>query len=255
MENNYNLLISKIKEKKPLDRLSDNVIIDEISRVFAKDIKLEKKVDFFNERNSGFKQVVKLVRDELNKRYGVFWSSDFELSGHKSSLERVEFYPELYSSIFDITGKVSGILDISCGMNPLSIKFMKGFKGKYYCTELNQKDCDLLNEWFIKNKIDGHATCVDLRSSYEFSFPVVDLVFLFKVFDSVEEKGHKLAEKILKSLKCKYAVVSFSTHTIRGREMNFPNRGWIEKLLFRLGFSYDKLEFSNEIFYVIKINK
>lgn len=251
----YKLLIAKIKEKKPLDRLEDKFILDMIKIFSNKNPKILKKIDFMNEKNAEFKIVLKNVRNELNKRYGVFWSKDFSLEAHKSSLERIEFYSELYNKIFSITGIPASILDISCGLNPLSLKFMKGFKGKYYCTELNQKDCDLLNKWFAKNKINGEAKCVDLRSSYEFNFPSVDLVFLFKVFDSVEEKGHKLAEKILLSLKCKYTVVSFSTLGIKGNKMNFPNRGWIERLLFRLGFSYNKLEFKNEIFYVIKMRE
>jgi len=246
----YNLLISKIKEKKPLDRLDDSIVLDRIILFLNKNPKIMKKIDYTNEKNSGFKEVLKNVRDELNKRYGVFWSSSMTLEGHKSSAERQEFYSEIYKKIFSITGMPSKILDVSCGMNPLSIPYMN-FRGEYIGTELAAKDCAALNKWFSQNKIKGKVIQVDLTKKFE--LPSSDVVFLFKVFDSVEEKGHKLAEEILKKLDCKYAVVSFATASVRGVKMNFPHRGWIERLVSRLGLSYEKLEFENEIFYVVKM--
>ena len=246
----YDLLIKKIKAKKPLDRLDDAIVLDRIVSFFKINPKLFKKIDFDNEKNANFKLVLKNVRNELNKRYGVFWSNDISLEGHKSSKERLEFYEELYNEIFSITGKPSIILDIGAGLNPLSILLMK-FKGEYIATELNKYDCDALNKWFIKNKIDGKAIVLDLNKNL--NFPKADVVFLFKIFDSVEEKGHKLSEEILKKLGCKYAVVSFATKTVMGKEMNFPNRGWIERLLTRLELKFDKVEFSNEMFYIIKM--
>ncbi len=244
----YELLLERIKEKKPLDRLDDSIVLDRINKFLDKNKKLLKKIDFKNGRNANFKLVMKNVRDELNKRYGQFWSNKISLEGHKSSMERLNFYTDLYKKIFKITGKPGSILDISSGLNPLSISLMN-FNGKYICTEINSRDCDLLNEWFKKNKINGKAIQIDITKTFD--FPKAELVFLFKVFDSVEENGHKLAENILKNLKCKYAIVSFATIAINGKKMNFPSRGWIERLLDRLNLKYNKIEFSNEIFYII----
>lgn len=247
----YKLLINKIKEKKPLDRLDDAYVRERIEDFLKKNTKLAKKIDFENERNKDFKTVLKAVRDELNKRYGIFWSDEFNLESHRSSKERMGFYNELYKKIFAITGKPNSILDISAGLNPLSIKYMDGFEGKYVSTELAQKDCEMINRYFKENKINGKAIQQDITKNLE--FPEADVVFLFKVFDSVEEKGHKLAERILKDLKCRYAVISFATRTAWGKKMNFPNRGWIERLFERLELSYKKLEFENEVFYVVRL--
>jgi hypothetical protein len=245
----YELLIKKIKEKKPLDKLEDKYVEEKINLFLKNNPKI--KVDFTNQKNSNFKRILKEVRNELNKRYGIFWlSNELSLESHKSSKERLTFYKELYKKIFEITEKPETILDISSGLNPLSIHYAD-FKGEYIATELAKKDCDLLNEYFKQNHIKGKAIQLDLTKTNK--FPKADMVFLFKVFDSVEEKGHKLAESIIKSLDTKYIIISFATTTARNRKMNFPNRGWIEQLLKRLNLNYKKLEFENEIFYVVKV--
>ncbi len=81
--------------------------------------------------------------------------------------------------------------------------------------------------------------------------PKADVCFMFKFLDPLEEKGHKLSEEIIKSLDCKYIVVSFSTKTISGRNMRYPYRGWIEKMLNRINIKFDRFNLENEVFYII----
>lgn len=246
----HKLLISKIKEKKPLDNLDDEIILEQIQKILNQNLKIKKSLDENNPKNSSFKKLVSLARNELNKRYGIFWLDKTGLTAHKSSKERFPYYKQLYKKIFEITGNPKTILDIACGLNPLSIPLME-MKPYYTGIELSKIDCENLNNWLKINKINGKIIQQDITKSL--NFPSADLVFLFKVFDSVEEKGHKLAEKILKNLNCRYAVISFSTTTLKGNKMNFPRRGWIEQLLKRLNYKYKNIELPNEIFYVVRL--
>lgn len=241
----HELLIKRIKEKKPLDRLDDGYIDSRVSEFLKKNPKL--KIDFENNKNKGFKYAVKAVRAELHKSYALFWGKDL----HRSAIERNEFYNALYKRIFAITGKPSVILDISAGLNPFYFPF-KDFKCRYIATELSLKDCNRIEMFFKKNGINGKALQADLKK--DFKLPSADVVFLFKVLDSIESKGHKTAERIIKNLNTKYAVVSFATRTVGGKKMRFPRRRWFEIMIERLGFRYSVIEFSNEIFYVVKMN-
>jgi len=78
---------------------------------------------------------------------------------------------------------------------------------------------------------------------------------MFKLVDVIEanKKGHKYSEGIIKILanKCKFVVVSFSKLTVSGKFMNFPYRGWIERMLERINFNFKILDFPNEVFYVV----
>ena len=238
----YELLIKKIKEKKPLYRLDDSYVSARISEFLKKNPKL--KIDFNNVKNKGFKKIVKAVRAELHENYALFWKDN----SHRSAVERREFYDVLYKKIFAITGKPAVVLDISAGLNPLYFPF-KDFRCEYIATELSLEDCRKIETFFKKNKIKGSALQVDLKK--EFKLPHADVAFLFKILDSIEVKGHKIAERVIKSLDAKYAVVSFATRTIGDKKMRFPRRIWFEAMIERLGFKYTIIEFSNEIFYVV----
>lgn len=240
----YELLIKKIKERKSFGNVDDSYVFERISDFLKKNNKL--RIDSNNIKNKGFRDVVKAVRGELHKSYALFWDGS-----HRSARERESFYDMLYKKIFDITGKPAVILDISAGLNPFYFPF-NDFKVEYTATELSLSDCKKIEEYFNRNKIKGKVLQLDLKK--DFKFPKADVVFLFKILDSIEVKGHKTAERIIKNLNAKYAVVSFATRTITGKRMRFSRRYWFESMLFRLGYKYKVIEFSNEIFYVVKMN-
>ena len=78
-------------------------------------------------------------------------------------------------------------------------------------------------------------------------------MFLFKLLDSLDVKDHKTSEELIKRIKANYIVISFSNLSIRGaREMKYPQRGWIERMLERLNYKYTKIEYTEETFYVVE---
>ena len=233
-------IVNEVKKKKCLKNLDDKIILNCVIKHYKG---INKKKDK--------KELIKKVRAELHFKYGMFWLSDkLELKAHKSSKDRLKIYPTLYKEIFQITGKPKVILDLGCGLNPLSYNYLE-CKPLYIASEWNKKDCNKITDYFKKNNIKGKVLQLDLRK--DFTYPRSDIVFLFSVFDIIETKGHKLAEKIIKALKSKYVVVSFSTKTFSNKKMNYPKRGWIERMLKRLDLRYKKLSYMNEIFYVIKL--
>lgn len=235
-------IIADIKKKNTLKNLDDEIILKYIKK-YSNNLNLDKKKDY--------EKLIKSVRAELHTKYGMFWLNDqFTLESHKSSKDRISIYSVLYQDIFKITGKPKSILDLACGLNPLSYKYL-GCKPEYIASELTIKDCENIQDFFDKNKINGKTIPLDLTQDNEYH--EADITFLFAAFDTIEDKGHKLAEKIIKSLKSKYIVVSFSTKTISNKKMNYPRRGWIERMLKRIGKSYVKLSYPNEIFYVITV--
>ncbi len=248
-------LLKKIKAKKPLEKLDDNYVRPFILEYFRKNPKIKKKLDAYSEKDVEkslfFEKIVKAIRNELNKSYGVFWlkeGSSFE--AHSSTYERKEIYSELYHQIFSITGVPSRILDLSAGLNPLSYPYMKPFKGTYFATELTKKDCETLEKIFKKEHIVGSVLQIDLLNFEK--LPSTDLCFLFKILDVIDFKGHKRSEELLKKIPASWLIVSFSTTTLSQRTMNQPKRKWFEQLLKRLDWHYQVLTFPNEIFYVIQ---
>lgn len=243
-------LILKIKEKSSLADLDDQFIEKYINEYFKLNPKIREILENHPrpEKSKYYKLLIKKVRNELNRIYGVFWlDKKRNLLSHKSTRERSSIYPEIYKKIFKITGAPKTILDVSCGLNPLTYKYLKNIK--FIVTELTKKDCEFLKEYFRKNKINAEVLQMDLFEKN--IFPKADICFLFKILDLLPRKK---SEEIITSIDCKYIIASFSLIDIHGRRMNYPLQGWFQRMLKRLNLRYELIKEKNEIFYVIKNN-
>jgi len=248
-------LINNIKNKKELSGLDNYIVEKALNKVVrGNDFNLE------NLRKKEIKEIVKLTRKELrllsgsfrkHSRHGMVNLTDIAglLSLHSSTRERLSFYTELKNRVNNLN--IKSILDLGCGLNPIALADKSVV---YYASDINNADLDLVKSFFSENKVKGKTFIFDLRDIWDKhkELPSADLCILFKVMDVIEKKGHKLAEKVIQLINAKYFLVSFSTKTLSGRPMNHPQRGWIERMLDRLGYPYEMFKSKNEIFYLVK---
>ena len=232
-------LIKEIKKKREISEIEDSFVESSLNKTL-KEMGI-KEIDSLSDKD--VKQIVKSTRAKLRIYVGRFKTS----KKHISVEERKEFYEKL-KEIIDELG-IKSILDIGCGLNPIMIATRNI---KYYAIDVNEEYIKIINKKFKESGIDGIALSKDVRKIDYSELPFYDLVLLMKILDLLESRGHKLAEKIITSLKCKFIIVSFSTKTLSGKPMNHPQRGWIERMLNRIGYSFSMFKFRNEIFYLIR---
>lgn len=251
-------LISEIKEKRELSGLSDAIIEESLENYMIKR-KIGRKM-LLNLSKKDRKIIVKEIRSDLRLLHGRFQASqksreamlkenkiDDLLKTHSSTKERIPFYPKIKSIFGEL--KVKSVLDLGCGLNPLALA---NTELEYYASDINEEDLLLVKKFFDKNKIKGKTFFCDLRKIDYAEMPDADMCLLFKLLDILEKKGHNLAGEIIEKIRCKYILASFSTKKLSGKPMNKPRRVWFEILMRRLNYSYDTIETSNEIFYLIK---
>lgn len=263
-------LLAEIKQSKKYKTLSEEVINEEIEKYLKRNPHYERYKD---------KKILKDIKTELHKIYGSFQTNSKRkrekyleelklnpenielikkiLLTNSSTKERLENYEEIYKKIFEITGKPNSILDLGCGLNPVSFPFMNIEKVNYYAYDIDGADISLLNEYFytMKEHIAGKADEINLSTIEEDEIkklPETDVCFMFKLVDVLDRKDHKQSEKIISNINSEWIIVSFSKKTISGRMMNFPYRGWIERMLERNKLWFQKIDFENEVFYIIK---
>lgn len=255
MEKAFEEIVKKIKEKKELSGISDVLVLELLQKKVAKfhlDITKLKKADV--------KILIKDVRAELREYSGRFKlpekkvselleNNDMQglLNSHLSTRERLDFYPELKKFISPL--HISSILDLGCALNPIALSSKEIH---YYASDIDTKNLEIVKKYFEKNSFPGETFIYDLRNIDSNNLPKADLCILFKVLDIIENKGHKLAEKIITKISSRYFLVSFATKKISGKAMKFPERHWFELMLTRLGFKFETIHSSNEIFYLIK---
>jgi len=278
-KNQIALLIQEIKKKKELQSIDDHFVEESLRKYLQQEPKIMKALqENFNPKSKAYAAVIKQLRSQLRKVYGLFRDDPGErkklvqellaapkqkrnqlltqiLSTHSSTQERLPWYEKLYSKIFSIAGKPKTILDLGCGINPFSVSYMNLEKCLYYAYDINAEEIASVNHYFHllhqeNSSFTGKALVADIKKA---EFPKVDLCLLLKMTDVIDQgKGHKKTEELLTRIPAKYIVVSFATKTMSGKEMTAPRRSWMEWLCKRLGWEYTILEFPNEILYVIK---
>lgn len=261
--------IKKIKENKKYKSISDEIIIKEI-----KDYMRKYQTDLYDE-----KFAIKIIRRQLHRIYSSYQTKGKkkieklldELKNDKNSLEiingilstnlstkeRLDKYSTIYNKIFELSKKPGSIIDLGCGLNPISIPYMDLKNLKYYAYDISDYDIKFINKFFIIMGIDGEANILDARDLESLNkIPKSDIIFMFKVYDLIVPKSKKLkkiGEEIINIIKEKaeFLVVSFATKTLTRKPMNLPRRIGFEMMLDRNKLKYNFIQTDNEIYYVV----
>lgn len=248
------ILVQRVKKKRELSGIDDAVVREKIIKYFEKNKLPEEKMN-----DSQLKIVVKDVRSALRENVGMFQASTKNrynflekndiislLKTHSSTKERIDFYPKIEEILKKL--KINSILDLGCGINPIALA-KPGMK--YYASDINSDDLNLVKLFFKKMKIDGATFVCDLNKIENCNLPEAELTLIFKVFDIIGKKDYEIAKNVLENLKSKHLIISFSTKTLSGKPMNSPRRIWFEKLLDSLCYKFEIVSSSNELFYII----
>ncbi|HJX05896.1 MAG TPA: hypothetical protein VJ461_04235 [Candidatus Nanoarchaeia archaeon] len=276
-ENNIRLLVKDILAKKELNNLNEGFVAEKLNEFLAKNKDIREKLGTSKygqfRRSKEHELVIKKVRAELREIYGVFILSDYKkryelleairkspspenhnriLELHKSSKERLPYYGLVYKKIFDATGLPERIVDLACGLNPLSYPYL-GCKPEYLACDLAEKDLEFIKEYFAIMRIRGSVKKVDLiKDNVSKIVKGIDIVFLFKTLDSLESVKWNISQELLKRLKAKSIVVSFATKSLGGKKaIKKERRAWFERLAKEQNYTFESFEIPGEIFYIL----
>ena len=273
-------IIDSVRNKKDLVNLDTGFILEHLQKFLEQNTSV---LDYIVDtplkdipKSGKFKKLIKHIRGKARKVYGVFQTTAIAkrtalleqylktskkkdltvlLKTHRSTRERMGYHKKLYKKIFSITGKPDSLLDIGCGINPLTFSFMGlGKDITYIAAEFSQKDIDFLNIFFRKNKMkESKAVKIDLLKDYaKLKKYTADVCFVFKVLDSLEVVKKNISYKILDAITSDFIIVSFPLKSIARKEMRLQRRNWLEKAASRLGFTIDYFSVGQELFYVLE---
>ncbi|MCP4221404.1 MAG: hypothetical protein GY765_42655, partial [bacterium] len=143
-------------------------------------------------------------------------------------------------------------IDIACGLNPLTLPWMQLEPSiRYQAWDIDTRMTALLNRWFQLRHPRSRAFSKDILVSLPEN--AVDMIFLFKTLPCLEQQEKGVTQKLLQNLEANYVVVSFPSKTLGGRTKGMEDYydGFIVEHLRALRMEYFKLEYGNEVFYVI----
>ncbi len=254
-KNNNEELIAEIQKKKELSGISAEVIEEilknKLNKLNLQDITPSEEKQIIKEARAELRTLVGQFQLSLKKRKAFLNEKNWQeiLNTHLSTKERIASGG--YKIIKNIikNHNISSILDIGCGLNPIALATPDIY---YIALDIKQDELEIIKQFFKDCNIKGQTISFDIRNIENMGkLPKAELCLILKVFDIIETKGHKLAEKIITNLNCKHILVSFPTKKLSGKNMNFPRRIWLEKLLNRLNYSFTTSSTTNEIFYLV----
>lgn len=268
-------IVNEIKRKKELRYISDDFIYKLVSKELDKRDYLKNIIENAEsikelKRNDLFLQFFKEIRAKLHEIYGVFVPKDIKhaykilesdisleqkiielLKLSRPTKERLNFYSEIYNRLFDKEFK--NILDLACGLNPISIYFSKLKPKEYYFLDISPEILYINSEILSKLGIEPFEFENDLFDPPKSIFDEYEYIFLWKTVPVLEKLEKGYAKELISKLNFNYLILSFSRRSLSGkRPLGRAWRPWVYKLCRELGLSIKKeFETKNEMFFVI----
>jgi 16S rRNA (guanine(1405)-N(7))-methyltransferase len=198
------------------------------------------------------------IYDKLKSAYNTQLETEIKkvcrsiLMLHTSTQERIILLEKFYKSIFNVTGKPKSVIDVACGLNPLTIPWMSLEEtAQYFSYDIDENTIDFINNYF---KLIG-LNSIALTRDVIVQPPVIeaDMALLLKTIPCLEQQEKGCSIRLMEALKTKYIVVSFPVKSIGGKSKGMPAN--YERILYNLirgkDWQVTKLVFEAELLFLI----
>jgi 16S rRNA (guanine(1405)-N(7))-methyltransferase len=174
------------------------------------------------------------------------------MRAHSSTNERLAIMEELYKRLMARI-PTARIIDLACGLNPLSIPWMPLQEGFEYTAVDASAGCGQVVESFFRAAgITGSFLQMDLASSIPAgSFDTALLMKAVPCFDQIEEG---LGMKIAAAIDAKYLIISYPTRSLGGKSKGMEGfyKERFKASMAILGWSFEEIVMPGELAYIVR---
>jgi len=185
---------------------------------------------------------------------GLFRRTCLEIMGHHySTRERLKVLDRFYAGIFSLLPPIHSIMDIGCGLHPLSIPWMplEG-RPKYCAYDIYEDLAGFLNSYMTLVNVEGFAEARDVVQNP----PRIkaDLAFLLNAIPCLEQIERSAGLKVLEQTNADFLAVSFPVKSLGGREKGMREyyEARFSKLTGKKDWTSQRLEFKSELVFLVR---
>ena len=209
----------------------------------------------------GSKNDVKDARALLRKYFGVFLTNRV-LKG-KGDLLKVHISSKKrdYGEFFSVVGDVESVIDLGCGVNGFSYKYLPD-SVSYIGVEAAGQLVELINDFFEREGFDGkvvHSDLFDVGRVVELlrGMKKPRVVFMFQLVDALEILERDFSKKFILEIakECEWIVLTLPTESLGGRKKFMVYRKWMLDFLGENFLIEKKLESRGEKIIILKNKK
>ena len=187
-----------------------------------------------------------------NDRLGLESTSLSMMRLHASTYERLEVLPTFFQTTLASISPVKSVLDLACGLNPLSIPWMPLAENYiYHASDVVKPLIEFLGAYFEVFGFNGNASILDL--SFSIPSQPVQLALLMKTLPLMEQIEPGLSQKILENLKAEHILVTYPLRSLGGRRkgMEETYRSQFDQLVAGRDWKIQEFHFPNEVAYLV----
>ena len=172
---------------------------------------------------------------------------------HASTRERLPFLDRFYAEILSEVGPVESVLDVACGLNPLSIPWMPlAENASYIACDIYEDMMAFLDAFLELAGLRGQGRVCDLISTVPRD--EVMLALVLKALPPLEQVDKQAGINLLRQLKAKYVLVSFPVQSLGGRKKgmaaNYETR--FQAVIRGEGWPVERFQFETELAFLIQ---
>ncbi len=189
---------------------------------------------------------------DTNDQQGLKSTSLQMMRLHASTYERIKVLPTFFQTSLASISPVTSVLDLACGLNPLSIPWMPlADDFTYHANDVVTPLIDFLGDYFEMFGINGSASTLDL--SFSIPSQPVQLALLMKILPLMEQIEHGLSQMVLESLNAEHILVTYPLRSLGGRRkgMEETYRSQFDQLVADHDWRIQEFRFPNEVAYLV----
>ncbi len=173
------------------------------------------------------------------------------LAAHASSRERLPILDDFYAAIFAALGPVNSVLDVACGLNPLTLPWLPPDL-TYYGVDIYTDMTAFCDEFRARLGRPGRVWAADVLAQPPDT--AVDVAFVFKTLPCLEQVDKDAGRTLLRALNAARLVVSFPVTSLGGRAKGMPANyaARFEALAAAEGWPIQPLNITGELVYLVE---
>ncbi len=187
------------------------------------------------------KEAVKATKNKLHQTVGAYWQGEPAydewltlltaaaadpaqlrtvcqtiLRHHASTRERLPLLPVFYTTIFAGLPPIHTVLDLACGLNPLTIPWMPLAEDVvYHACDIAHDQAAFLQRTLPLLGMQGSATVCNLVEAIPTT--KADVVLLLKTLPCLEQVDPTIGARLLTTIDAPVLIVSFPGQSLGGR--------------------------------------
>ncbi|MEA2650471.1 MAG: rRNA ((1405)-N(7))-methyltransferase [Chloroflexota bacterium] len=209
--------------------------------------------EFARARNAD--DAVKRVKRRLHQAVGAFrgatrpgamaaaWSGDLAatafraacaeaLRAHASTRERLDSLDTFYNGIWSLTGVPSRLLDLGCGLNPLTLPWM-GLppEATYLASDVDRRPLATVASFLELVRQPHEVEVLDVLEGPPDH--AADVALMLKLVTTLDRQSPEASANLLRALRVRHALVSFPRQSLggRGKGMDRTYRERLDRLV------------------------